>query len=1640
MIQDEIKIQFTGEAAGLNNAIGGATKSVKTFADTWEEADKAAKAAEKTVVQLEKAGKKNSEEWEKAKKAAREYREEADKAAQAIKKTDAATLTYQQLENYVKKVTKELKGLTPGTEAFIAKTAELQSVKKRLDDVKNSVAGTTTELGKASKATQQVTKDLLATNNTSLTFNELKAKVELLRKKMAELPIESKEFVTASKQLTITEKYYENVKKRVNEGTQAIKEKREAVEEAQRKELLATKDSELSYSKLKEKVALLRAEVEKLPPKTMDFTNASKKLQETEKHFASVGKEIKGVKQGGEDLAKPGIWDKITGGVNGVKTAFAAFFALQVVQFFWDIGKAIFETTGKFEKYETTLGNLLGSQEKAKGAMQALKDIAAKTPFAVDTLTDSYVKMVARGLKPSEDQIKRMGDAAAKMNKPFDQLMEAVLDVSNTERWNEIGIKVSKVGDKIKTNIGGSTRYFDATEQGALEMAVAFGSTTDAMGLMEKQSGTLSGRMDSIKDVFEQVYGALGERLRPVFNAFLLVVGKLVGFLMECVQSSKPLVLVFEDLWGAVTQLFDVLMGLVYDMFPGLKNQTISASGYVKALAQVFAGVVAVFKLAVAAVQLVVDSFFILGQTAKAIGNVVEMALTGDFKNIGKVWDGVKNQFTATKNHLIGNFDSIKNGIQAALVDYPKDKAAKGMLPVKDAHDKAHKEMTETQKKEQEKREKAADASRKRELKAIDETYKQQQEAHIATLSTEIERERAKVELKYELLKRQAERETKAGHELTVKLKEIEEQRKADLQEVEAKHLAKVKEANQKALQQLAELEAEAQINRISDELLREEARIKAKKDKRIAEINATLADEVHKQKLRAAAEDEATAEIERKREEHRKKEAEKEAANLQKQLEYRKNIINQQQQAEMALFDLKELQAKGHAGKLAEIYKDRVDRELYWTKEKLKAEEDAELGKAALTLKNTDELKAAQKAISDRYNNEEIKAEAEAAEKKKKIAKDLQDSREQRWKAGSDAIGALLKGDVMAFADATNQIFDMEAQGWQKRLQAHMGGIQAIGQMATQAVAFLNQLSQQRLQTELNNLAKETAAKVEAVNAQKNAVIDGIRAEEQAELDRLRREYLATQMSAKDVETVEIALADAKTAVNQQYQVWMDSARAAGNAAELERLDTERREELKKVEDTVLANQMGAIKLRENEQSLTDQKQAINAQYKVWMDEARAAGNAAELARLQNELAAEQAKLSSSVMVNQMTADQLNSMEAQLADAKQATNAKYKAWMDAARAAGNTAELARLENELAAELKKVDETIRGNELGTATLQKMEQDLATKKTSINTKYNAEITKKTKETTNDIAKIQNDAAVKERDLKREQWKQQKKADTATAIIQGSIAALKALASGFFPVNLVFAGIIAGMTALQVAKIQNQPEPTFAQGGFIARGGKHGPRYGQGGIALIDRGTGREVGEMEGDEAIISADQTEANKDLIHQMFSNARTPSMRKKPVSRANRPMAFRDGGQLFESPYWKKEMYLFGSQKRKQERAKEEAQRQADEAARQAQEEAEALAGSYSSSGSVEGGPDAEAAYADAAAQGKEQLRLLQGIIDSNDANGVKIDTLIGAVNGVKDAANGTTGATYSVRDAVYGAVGDARNGIISALSTLGG
>lgn len=153
------------------------------------------------------------------------------------------------------------------------------------------------------------------------------------------------------------------------------------------------------------------------------------------------------------------------------------------------------------------------------------------------------------------------------------------------------------------------------------------------------------------------------------------------------------------------------------------------------------------------------------------------------------------------------------------------------------------------------------------------------------------------------------------------------------------------------------------------------------------------------------------------------------------------------------------------------------------------------------------------------------------------------------------------------------------------------------------------------------------------------------------------------------------------------------------------------------------------------------------------------------------------------------------------------------------------------------------------------------------------------------------------AAKEQQLRKEAFEKQKKMDIAQALINGALAVVKSLAMFGWPFGLIAAAAAGVMTAVQVASISSR---TFAQKGAVIKnagvpqGSRHGNKYGDAGIQLIDRTTGQEIGEMEGGEPImiLSRNTYQNNRPVVDKLLHSS---------LHRNGAPI-YRDGGLMFDN------------------------------------------------------------------------------------------------------------------------------------------
>lgn len=197
--------------------------------------------------------------------------------------------------------------------------------------------------------------------------------------------------------------------------------------------------------------------------------------------------------------------DNASGALRGLgKAALAAGAAVGGLAAAKEVFSSLVESQRNFDKLNAGLITMTGSTENAAKAFGVLQQFAKDTPYGLNQAVEGFTKLVALGLKPSQEALVSYGNTAAAMGKDLNQMIEAVADASTGEfeRLKEFGIKSSKQGNDIAFTFQGVTTTVKNNSEAIQEYLLAIGNTQFA-GAMEQRAKTLDGAISSLEDSFE---------------------------------------------------------------------------------------------------------------------------------------------------------------------------------------------------------------------------------------------------------------------------------------------------------------------------------------------------------------------------------------------------------------------------------------------------------------------------------------------------------------------------------------------------------------------------------------------------------------------------------------------------------------------------------------------------------------------------------------------------------------------------------------------------------------------------------------------------------------------------------------------------------------------------------------------------------------------------------------------------------------------------------------------------------------------------------------------------------------------------------------------------------------------------------
>jgi len=293
---------------------------------------------------------------------------------------------------------------------------------------------------------------------------------------------------------------------------------------------ISTNDIKIRYDIDLSKLQQATSEFDKI---TAEERQLLAELGKLKKQFDEVGdKAKKSGKDAGDAMGGMGaVASKVAPVIAGI------FAADKIVGF----TKEVIAVTAEFQKLGAILKNTLGSNSAAQGALTRIQEFAAQTPFSVQELTQSFVKLANQGFTPTNAQLRKLGDLASSTGKNFDQLTEAIIDAQTGEfeRLKEFGIRASKAGDQVTFTFKGVQTQTKFTNEAIREYLLSLGDLQGVSGSMAAVSGTLGGQISNLGDAWDSLLNSIGTRLAPVFSGALKLTASFLGALNDLFKGDE---------------------------------------------------------------------------------------------------------------------------------------------------------------------------------------------------------------------------------------------------------------------------------------------------------------------------------------------------------------------------------------------------------------------------------------------------------------------------------------------------------------------------------------------------------------------------------------------------------------------------------------------------------------------------------------------------------------------------------------------------------------------------------------------------------------------------------------------------------------------------------------------------------------------------------------------------------------------------------------------------------------------------------------------------------------------------------------------------------------------------------------------
>lgn len=250
----------------------------------------------------------------------------------------------------------------------------------------------------------------------------------------------------------------------------------------------------------------------------IDNDEALKKLRELQKVAKSTTSSVV------EDSERiDAAWNRMKNTIGGIAAGYS----------FIELAKQVVNVRGEVQQLEVAFETMLGSKQKSDTLMKEMIDLAAKTPFGLQDVTNAAKQLLAFGSTAEHisEEITMLGDIAAGLSIPLGDLIYLYGTTRTQGRMftqdlrqfmgrgiplaeelaKQFGVTKDQVGELVTAGKVG----FDDLQKALSAMTSEGGQFG---GLMEKQSQTITGQISALQDAIYQMFNDIGESSEGIIS------------------------------------------------------------------------------------------------------------------------------------------------------------------------------------------------------------------------------------------------------------------------------------------------------------------------------------------------------------------------------------------------------------------------------------------------------------------------------------------------------------------------------------------------------------------------------------------------------------------------------------------------------------------------------------------------------------------------------------------------------------------------------------------------------------------------------------------------------------------------------------------------------------------------------------------------------------------------------------------------------------------------------------------------------------------------------------------------------------------------------------------------------------------